>query len=83
MTQHRMTQHRTVPTKLLWIVLSSIVSASCTSDGSDTIALAAASDVLVDTEWIEAHADDPSVRLLEVGTRLLRTSGQRVATESR
>jgi len=62
-----MIQHRTVPTKLLWIVLSSIVSASCTSDGSDTIELAAASDVLVDTEWIEAHADDPSVRLLEVG----------------
>ncbi len=62
-----MTHHRTVPTKLLWIVLSSIVSASCASDGSDTIELAAASDVLVDTEWIEAHADDPSVRLLEVG----------------
>ncbi len=47
-----MTHHRTVPTKLLWIVLSSIVSASCASDGSDTIELAAASDVLVDTEWI-------------------------------
>ncbi len=62
-----MTHHRTVPTKLLWIVLSSIVSASCASDGSDTIELATASDVLVDTEWIEAHADDPSVRLLEVG----------------
>ena len=62
-----MTQHRTVPTKLLWIVLASIVSASCASDGSDTIELAAASDVLVDMEWIEAHAEDPSVRLLEVG----------------
>ncbi len=62
-----MTYHRTVPTKLLWIMLLSIVSASCASDGGETAERAYATDVLVDAEWIEAHVVDPSVRVLEVG----------------
>jgi 3-mercaptopyruvate sulfurtransferase SseA len=62
-----MTYERTVRTKLLWIVLLSAVMGSCSSDGGDTAERAYANDVLVDTEWIEAHMGDSSVRLLEVG----------------
>ena len=62
-----MTHDRAVPSKLLWIMLLSIVSASCASDGGETTEGAYASDVLVDTEWIEAHVADPGVRVLEVG----------------
>ena len=62
-----MTYHRTVPTKLLWILLLSIVSASCASDGGETAERAYATDVLVDAEWIEDHVADPGVRVLEVG----------------
>ena len=57
-----MTYDPTVLTKLLWIMLLSMVSASC-----ETAERAYATDVLVDTEWVEAHMEDPSVRLLEVG----------------
>ena len=62
-----MTYQRTVRTSLLWIVLSSAVLASCNSDAGETAEVAFATDVLVDTEWIEAHAADPSLRVLEVG----------------
>ena len=62
-----MTYERTVHTSLLWIVLSSAVLASCNSDAGETAEVAFATDVLVDTEWIEAHAADPSLRVLEVG----------------
>ncbi len=62
-----MTYERTVRTSLLWIVLSSAVLASCNSDAGETAEVAFATDVLVDTEWIEAHAADPSLRVLEVG----------------
>ena len=62
-----MTYQRTVHTSLLWIVLSSAVLASCNSDAGETAEVAFATDVLVDTEWIEAHAADPSLRVLEVG----------------
>ncbi len=62
-----MTYHRTVPSKLLWILLLSIVSASCASDGGETAERAYATDVLVDADWIEDHVADPSVRVLEVG----------------
>ena len=62
-----MTYDRTVRTKLLWIVLLGAVTASCASDGGETAERAYANDVLVDTEWIEAHMEDPSVRVLEVG----------------
>ncbi len=62
-----MTYQRTVHTSLLWIVLSSAVLASCNSDAGETAEVAFAADVLVDTEWIEAHAADPSLRVLEVG----------------
>ena len=62
-----MTYQRTVHTSLLWIVLSSAVLASCNSDAGETAKVAFATDVLVDTEWIEAHAADPSLRVLEVG----------------
>ena len=62
-----MTYERTVRTSLLWIVLSSAVLASCNSDAGETAEVAFATDVLVDTEWIEAHAADPSLRVLEGG----------------
>jgi thiosulfate/3-mercaptopyruvate sulfurtransferase len=62
-----MTYHRTMPTKLLWIVLLGAASASCASDTGETGERAYAKDVLVDTEWIEANMDEPGVRLLEVG----------------
>ena len=62
-----MTYERTVRTSLLWIVLLSAVLASCNSDAGETAEVAFATDVLVDTEWIEAHAADPSLRVLEVG----------------
>ena len=62
-----MTYERTVRTSLLWIVLSSAGLASCNSDAGETAEVAFATDVLVDTEWIEAHAADPSLRVLEVG----------------
>lgn len=62
-----MTYERTVRTSLLWIVLSSAVLASCNSDAAEIAEVAFATDVLVDTEWIEAHAADPSLRVLEVG----------------
>ena len=62
-----MTYQRTVRTSLLWIVLSSAVLASCNSDAAEIAEVAFATDVLVDTEWIEAHAADPSLRVLEVG----------------
>ena len=62
-----MTYQRTVRTSLLWIVLSSAVLASCNSDAAEIAEGAFATDVLVDTEWIEAHAADPSLRVLEVG----------------
>jgi thiosulfate/3-mercaptopyruvate sulfurtransferase len=62
-----MTYERTLGTKLLWIVPLSAVMGSCASDGGDTAERAYANDVLVDTEWIEAHMGDSSVRLLEVG----------------
>ena len=62
-----MTYHRTVPTKLLWIMLLSAVMASCASDSRETSERSYAHDVLVDTEWIEANMEDPSVRVLEVG----------------
>ena len=66
-----MNQNRTVRTKLLWIMLLSVGLASCTSDGGETTGQATertyATDVLVDTEWIEAHLDDPTVRVVEVG----------------
>jgi thiosulfate/3-mercaptopyruvate sulfurtransferase len=62
-----MSDHRTVWTKLLGIILLSAVSASCVSQGDDMTERAYANDVLVDTEWIESQAGDPSVRLLEVG----------------
>ena len=62
-----MTYERTAPTKFLWILLLSAMSASCASDGGETTGAAYANDVLVDTEWIEAHVEDPSVRVLEVG----------------
>ena len=62
-----MTYERTVHTSLLWIMLSSAVLASCNSDAGETAEVAFATDVLVDTEWIEAHAADPSLRVLEVG----------------
>ena len=62
-----MTYDRTIPTKLLWIMLLSALSASCASDGGETTERSYANDVLVDTDWIEAHTGDSSVRLLEVG----------------
>ena len=62
-----MTYYRTVRTKLLWIVLLGAVMASCAGDGGEIAERAYANDVLVDTEWIEAHMEDPSVRVLEVG----------------
>ena len=62
-----MTNYRTVLTRLLWIMLLSAVSASCASEGGEMTERAYANDVLVDTEWIEAHAGDSSVRVLEVG----------------
>ena len=62
-----MTYERTVRTTLLWIVLSSAVLASCTGDVGETAEVAFATDVLVDTEWIEARMADPSLRVLEVG----------------
>jgi thiosulfate/3-mercaptopyruvate sulfurtransferase len=62
-----MTNHRTVSTKLVWIMLLSAASASCASQDGDTTERAYANDVLVDTEWIEAHAEDYSVRVVEVG----------------
>ena len=62
-----MTYDRTIRTKLLWIVLLGAVMASCAGDGGESAERAYANDVLVDTEWIEAHMEDPSVRLLEVG----------------
>ena len=62
-----MTNHQPLPTKLIWIILLSAVSASCASEGGETTERAYANDVLVDTEWVEAHAEDSSVRVLEVG----------------
>jgi len=62
-----MTYDRMVPAKLLWVVLLSTVVASCSGDSGEIAERAYANDVLVDTEWIEAHMDDPSVRVLEVG----------------
>ena len=62
-----MTDDRTVRTRFHWIVLLSAVSASCMSDGGETGERAYAQDVLVDTDWIQAHAEDPGVRILEVG----------------
>ena len=62
-----MTNGRKVPTKLLWIMLLGFVSVSCVSEGGQTTERAYANDVLVDTEWMDAHADDSSVRVLEVG----------------
>lgn len=62
-----MTYDRTAPTKLLGIMLLSAVAASCSSDGGESTPRSYASDVLVDTEWMETHLEDPSVRVLEVG----------------
>ena len=62
-----MTRYRTVPTRLIWIMLLSAVSGSCASESGETTERAYANDVLVDTEWIETHAEDSSVRVLEVG----------------
>ena len=62
-----MTNGRAVPTRLLWIMLLGVVSASCVSESGGTTERAYANDVLVDTEWMDAHADDSSVRVLEVG----------------
>ena len=62
-----MTDRRTLPTKLLWIMLLSAVSASCTDQDGETSVQAYAKDVLVDTEWMEAQAEDSSVRVVEVG----------------
>ncbi len=62
-----MTPVRTAPTKLLWIMFVSIVAASCAGDVSETTTRAYATNVLVDTEWIETHTEDSSVRVLEVG----------------
>ena len=62
-----MTNHSTVPTKLLWMMLLSAVSASCADQDGETMEQAYANDVLVDTEWMEAHTEDSSVRVVEVG----------------
>ena len=62
-----MTYHRTLPTKLLGIMLLSCVMASCAGDSGETSERPYANDVLVDTEWIEANMEDPGVRVLEVG----------------
>ena len=66
-----MTQNRMIPPKLLGVMLLSVGLASCTSDGAETTQETAertyATDVLVDTEWMQSHADDPTLRVLEVG----------------
>jgi thiosulfate/3-mercaptopyruvate sulfurtransferase len=55
--------------RLLTVALLSAVAASCSTQSADTGDRPYASDVLVDTDWILAHAADPSVRLIEVGGR--------------
>ncbi len=66
-----MRPNRMVPTKLLMITLLTVGLASCTSDGGQNAGQATeraySTDVLVDTEWMQTHADDPTVRVLEVG----------------
>lgn len=66
-----MTQARWIPAKFFSIMLLGAVFASCTTDGGETTGQTAerayATDVLVDTEWFEAHRADPTVRVLEVG----------------
>ena len=46
-----------------------LVAAACSGSGevAESGPVAYAEDVLVDTEWLQARADDPSVRVIEVG----------------
>jgi thiosulfate/3-mercaptopyruvate sulfurtransferase len=53
----------------LTVALLAVASASCTQQAAETGERAYAKDVLVDTDWIEAHSADPSVRVIEVGGR--------------
>ena len=62
-----MTYDRAIRSRLLSLVLLSAVVASCAGDSGETAERAYANDVLVDTEWVEARIEDPSVRVLEVG----------------
>ncbi len=50
------------------LVLAAGLGASCAGGGGGEAAPAGyAKDVLVDTEWIEAHQADPTVRIVELG----------------
>lgn len=46
-----------------------LIASACSGSGEVAQAerLAYASDVLIDTEWLQARMDDPSVRIVEVG----------------
>ena len=62
-----MTYYRTVPRKLLGIILLSTAAASCASEVPEVVQEGYAKDVLVDAEWVATHMDDASVRFLELG----------------
>jgi len=49
-------------------LLIGVAIAGCGSEATEAGPRAYAKDVLVDANWIEANAEDPSVRILEVGT---------------
>jgi len=55
--------------RVLTAALFAATAASCAPKPADTGMQAYAKDVLVDTDWILAHAGDPSVRIVEVGGR--------------
>jgi thiosulfate/3-mercaptopyruvate sulfurtransferase len=57
-----MTYARALTRPLLAMVLATL-AATCGGDVADTVA----KDVLVDTEWVEAHMNDADVRLVDVG----------------
>lgn len=62
-----MTFRRTLTTPLMAMVLAAI-AATCGGEVGETVAGSYAKDVLVDTDWVEAHMNDADVRLVEVGS---------------
>ncbi len=61
-----MTYLRALTRPLLAMVLATL-AATCGGDVGETVAASYAKDVLVDTEWVEAHMNDADVRLVDVG----------------
>ena len=61
---------RIVRIAFLLTAFTTLAAGACTDSGSGGSEAAYAKDVLVDTEWVEQHIADPSVRLVEMGTNI-------------